>query len=111
MLSNEMSAPNKGQVYLQKQKVAGRNPNGLVSERALANSGSQNSLHVDLNNNYRSINNMPMPASVSNRKYQGQIYRNAVQDISSIKKNSVSPQSLRNLNSDTLNAELKNIAA
>ena len=66
-----MSAPNKGQVYLQKQKVAVRNPNGLVSERQLANSGSQNSLHVDLSNQYRSINNMPMPNSVSNRKYHG----------------------------------------
>jgi predicted DNA-binding ribbon-helix-helix protein len=108
MLNNELS--NKGQVYLQKQKVAPRN--GMISERSLANSGSQNSLHVDLNN-YRSINNMPMPASVSNRKYHGQIYRNAANEVNltSIRKNSVSPQGLRNLNSDNLNAELKNIAA
>ena len=85
----------------------------MVSERALANSGSQNSLHMDLANNYRSINNMPMPASVSNRKYHGQIYRNAANEVNltSIRKNSISPQGLRNLNSDNLNAELKNIAA
>ena len=108
MLNNEISS--KGQVYLQKQKVGQRN--GMISERSLANSGSQNSLHVDLNN-YRSINNMPMPASVSNRKYHGQIYRNAANEVNltNIRKNSVPPQGLRNLNSDNLNAELKNIAA
>jgi crotonobetainyl-CoA:carnitine CoA-transferase CaiB-like acyl-CoA transferase len=58
---------------------------------------------------------MPLPAQVNTRKYQGQIFRNIVQNEgaiqSMIKKNSVSPQSLRNLNSENLNAELKSIAA
>lgn len=62
---------------------------------------------------------MPLPTSISNKKYQGQIYKNIVHQNPDmvvrniIKKGHVSSMGGKssNLNADSLNAELKNIAA